>query len=295
MIEKLSLNALKYFYYVATHGSVTVAAEKLFVSQSAVSKQIKNLEHHLDIVLFDRVSKSLVLTAKGELLFSCCQHVFMRLDDCLIDLKNEPPQTKRLVLSCEPTLSMKWLIPRLVEFNQLGYGFDIVLVTAGGHVDFQGESIDLAIRRNDFVWDSRIHHEKIIDEYIVAVRNPNTEDQKTLLLSASRPHLWQELNQSQRLPEVFLSYEHLVLEHFYLCLEGCLAGLGTAVLSIYMIEKELDHQLLTLMHPPVADSSSYHLLSYAPFHEDARKVIFKQWLSQKMLESETRLLSNFVD
>ena len=49
MIEKISLNTLRFFYYVAEYGSVTVAAKKLFVTQSAVSKQIKNLEETLGL------------------------------------------------------------------------------------------------------------------------------------------------------------------------------------------------------------------------------------------------------
>ena len=47
MIERLSLNSLKFFYYVARYDSVTIAAEKLFVTQGAVSKQLKNLEEVL--------------------------------------------------------------------------------------------------------------------------------------------------------------------------------------------------------------------------------------------------------
>ncbi len=47
MIERLSLNSLKFFYYVARYDSVTIAAEKLFVTQGAVSKQLKNLEEAL--------------------------------------------------------------------------------------------------------------------------------------------------------------------------------------------------------------------------------------------------------
>ena len=88
MIEKISLNALKFFYYVAEYGSVTLASQKLFVTQSAVSKQIKNLEDTLDLSLFNRVNKKLVLTANGNVLFSCCQQVFAKLDDCLVDLSN---------------------------------------------------------------------------------------------------------------------------------------------------------------------------------------------------------------
>ena len=78
----------------------------------------------------------------------------------------------------------------------------------------------------------------------------------------------------------------MVLEHFYLCIEGCLAGLGTTIVSIFMVEKELSHHFLELIYPPVADSSSYHLLSYYPFYEDERKIVFKDWLKKEMLNSK---------
>lgn len=292
MIEKVPLNSLKAFYYVAAYGSVTIASQKLFVTQSAVSKQIKNLETFLDLTLFDRVNKKLVLTTEGTTLFTCCQQVFSKLDDCLIEITQQDHQKKQLVLSCEPTISMKWLIPRLAEFNALNHGFEIVLLTGGGAVDFQEKSIDIALRRNDFEWGSDIFHEKIAEEYVVAVRNIRTEQTNTVLLTSSRPNLWQQLHKSKLVNSEILSYEHMVLEHFYLCIEGCLAGLGTAIVSIFMVEKELSHQFLALVQPPVADGSSYHLLSYYPFHEDERKVIFKDWLKKEMQSSQEYFIKN---
>ena len=59
MIERISLNSLKFFYFVAKYGSVTLAAKKLFVTQSAVSKQTYNLEEALNTTLFDRKIKHL--------------------------------------------------------------------------------------------------------------------------------------------------------------------------------------------------------------------------------------------
>lgn len=290
MIEKVPLNSLKAFYYVAAYGSVTIASQKLFVTQSAVSKQIKNLETFLDLTLFDRVNKKLVLTTEGTTLFSCCQQVFSKLDDCLIEITQQTHQKKQLVLSCEPTISMKWLIPRLAEFNALNHGFEIVLLTGGGAVDFQAHNIDIALRRNDFEWGKEVFHEKIIEEYIVAVRNTRTAQTNTLLLTASRPNLWQHINSSKLVTRNILSYEHMILEHFYLCIEGCLAGLGTAIVSIFMVQKEVSHQLLELVQSPVADSSSYHLLSDEPFYKDERKVIFKAWLKKEMISSKAQFM-----
>ncbi len=292
MIEQLSLNTLKYFYYVATHGSVTVAAQKLFVTQSAVSKQLKNLEQSLGIVLFDRVNKTLILTQNGEALLSCCQQVFTQLDNCLLTLKTPNVFTQQLVVSCEPTLAMKWLIPRLATFNQLQSGVDIVLLTSGGQVDFQASNVDIALRRNDFAWGGGIVHEKMADEYVVAVRSPNHQPSKRLLLSSSRPQLWQQLTHSKLLGDELLTYETVVLDHFYLCIEGALAGLGTAVVSSYMVEQELNNYLLQKVQPPIADSSSYHVLSATPFFEDDRKMIFKTWLKHEMQKSMQLFLSD---
>ena len=120
MIERISLNSLKFFYFVAKYGSVTLAAKKLFVTQSAVSKQIYNLEEALNTALFDRKNKTLVMTKQGETLLSCCHQVFGQLDECLIQLSQPKTENKQLVLSCEPTLSMKWLIPRLSKFKSSG-------------------------------------------------------------------------------------------------------------------------------------------------------------------------------
>ena len=60
------------------------------------------------------------MTKQGETLLSCCHQVFGQLDECLIQLSQPKTENKQLVLSCEPTLSMKWLIPRLSKFKSSG-------------------------------------------------------------------------------------------------------------------------------------------------------------------------------
>lgn len=279
MVERISLNALKFFYYVAYFGSVTVAADKLHVTQSAVSKQIKNLEQLLNIQLFDRVNKSLKLTESGKTLYACCENVFKQLDACLIDLQ-QPMKKTQLVVSCEPTLSMKWLIPKLANFNASEFGFEIVLLTAGGAVDFKQKGIDVAIRRNDFDWGEHIYAQKLVDEQMVAVFNPNLLPTPTLFLSSSRPQLERFIAQAS-LGDV-ASYEKRYLEHFYLCIEAALAGLGTAWVSAMMVEKELQAGLLISTTPPILDGSAYYLLSDTPFEQDAQKVAFLAWLRQQL-------------
>lgn len=288
MIERISLNSLKFFYFVAKCGSVTKAAEYLFVTQSAVSKQIYNLEGALNLKLFERKNKSLILTAQGQILFDCCQRIFNQLDDCLVGLKQH--QNKPFILSCEPTFSMKWLIPRLSQFKALGHDFDVILLTGGGRVDFENHQIDLAIRRNDFDWEEHIFSSKIADEFIVAVQSGHQRIIDHLLISKSRPNLFQNLYKHSDLKKILVESTKVELEHFYLCLEGCIAGLGATIMSIYMIEKELQNHVLKKISPLIQDGSAYYLLSNTAFEHDQRKIIFLDWLKQQMKECQSRLL-----
>ena len=89
------------------------------------------------------------MTEQGEIFIKLLPSSFGQLDECLIELSQPKTENKQLVLSCEPTLSMKWLIPRLSKFKKLGHDFEVVLLT-GGVVDFEKDNIDIAIRRNDF-------------------------------------------------------------------------------------------------------------------------------------------------
>lgn len=251
MIERLSLNSLKFFYYVARYESVTIAAEKLFVTQGAVSKQLKNLDETLGYALFSREGRSLILTDQGRILFECCQQVFQQIDQCLIQLQGEKKSQNILIVSCEPTIAMKWLIPRLGKFKQLYPNIEVGLLTSGGAVDFDTQNIDLALRRNDFDWGKAVYSEKIADEYMLCVGKQNTQLVDQIFISSSRPKLWQKFLEVQngRFNELTKS----VLEHFYLCIEASIAGLGASVVSAYMVEREIKYQMLEKLSPVYKD------------------------------------------
>lgn len=83
----------------------------------------------------------------------------------------------------------------------------------------------------------------------------------------------------------------MTLEHFYLCIEACLAGLGATVVSGYMVEKELDFQMFDMLTPINPDGSAYYLLSAAPFEDDLHKVLFKNWLIEEMRVSQSKFMA----
>lgn len=313
MIERLNLNAFKFFYFVAQCGSITQAAEILCVTQGAVSKQIQALEQRLNLTLFLRSHKKMTLTMEGQQLYSTCQQIFELLDQRLIQLQQTPLQAMPLAVSCEPTLAMKWLIPRLADFQQRYPSIEISLLTAGGAVDWQKHPIDLALRRDDFEFSPHLYAEKIAAEYMLCVSKPDasasartrlqasqffvssttTQPDQTVFVSSSRPSIWQDFNQQLSNRNLAIQLKPKSLQHFYLCLESSLAGLGASIASIYMLEKELQHHMLQARCPIYADQSSYYLLSALPFEQDPRKICFKNWLIEQMQLTAHYILNTF--
>jgi DNA-binding transcriptional LysR family regulator len=66
------------------------------------------------------------------------------------------------------------------------------------------------------------------------------------------------------------------LEHFYLCIEACLAGLGATIVSAYTVEKEIKYKMFNILSPVYQDG--FILLSNQPFENDIRKILFRDWL-----------------
>ena len=88
----MNLNQLKYFYAVCIYGSLSAAAEYLYISQPSLSASIKSLEKEFGISLFNRRYKGMELTTEGKRLFEMCKDILSRteqLEDIMKDLGNE--------------------------------------------------------------------------------------------------------------------------------------------------------------------------------------------------------------
>ena len=114
-----SFDYYKVFYYAASSGSITLAAQKLFLSQPTVSRSIQNLEHDLGCTLFIRSKKGILLTPEGEVLYRhisrACQHIFAAENE-LSSLQAMDSGTIRLGAS-EMTLH-NYLLPRFRQFHE---------------------------------------------------------------------------------------------------------------------------------------------------------------------------------
>lgn len=279
-----SLNAIRVFEVAARHLSLVKAAEELHVTHGAVSRQIKQLEENLGVELFERRNRAIFLTRAGLSLQGTCTDIMRQLEAGLRQLKQTDDQP--LVVSCEPTIAMRWLIPRLGKFRQLHPELEIHLFAAGGAVDLRHGHIDLALRRNDFAWDASYHVAKVAQELIAPVCVPNLLkqgklqlNQQCLLHTATRPDAWP---QWQKLSvQTVRGKSRATYEHFYLSLQAACAGLGVAMASVYMVEDEIRSSQLLAPHAFMADGTDYVLLSAQPFDVDKRRLAFLTWLQQE--------------
>ena len=269
------LNALRYFDIAAETESFVRAAEYLHVTHGAVSRQVRLLEESLGVELFDRRNRALFLTRAGRELQATTRTIFEQLEQTVQRL-HPPAHDNVLVVSCEPTIAMRWLIPRLPRFHAAHPDLQLHLVAAGGPVDFARAGVDLALRRDDFHWDRQLHSLKICDEWIGPVAKAGFKGRR-LLHSATRPDAWatwlrlsgQSLQQGERSD----------FEHFYLSLQAASAGLGLAIASALMVRDELDNAQLQAPFGFLRDGSSYHLLSPRPLDDGGKRQRFAQWVS----------------
>ena len=108
----MTLMQLKCFWTVGTVGSFTNAAETLFISQSAVSKNVAALEQELLFPLFDRSGKTATLTAGGRRMLEYCGQVIKMLDDM-------GAEAKEIRRACFQTIKSGWPACRQCRFSTL--------------------------------------------------------------------------------------------------------------------------------------------------------------------------------
>lgn len=279
-IDRLPWQALKFFYHVARLGRLDAAAAHLCVTSGAVSKQIKGLEQALGMALFGKQGRHVVLTPAGKQLQDACTLHYAALGQALTQMA---VLQSDLRVSCEPTLAMRWLIPRLPDFKQQHPDINVVILAAGGAVDFAGQHVDVAIRRNDFVWPKQLFAEHLVDEWMAPVNKSGAQEQ-TQLHSLSRPHAWQQWlhTHSMAAPTQSVSFEH-----FYLALQAATAGLGMAMASVLMVADDVQQGILTAVGDFAGDGSAYYLLSARDMQVDAKTQVFLQWLRRAMQDTIT--------
>lgn len=129
----------------ARHLSFTKAGEELFLTQSAVSRQVQALEGALGVRLFERKTRALLLTAAGRSVYRTAQDVLGRIDASTRALRGTA-DIRTITLTTTPGFASLWLIPRLARFVNAHPGIDVRTSATNQRVDLERSEVDIAIR-----------------------------------------------------------------------------------------------------------------------------------------------------
>ena len=165
------LKALPAFEQAASHLSFSAAARELNLTHGAISRQMKSLETHLGVRLFRRLNRRLELTDAGAAFLPAARTALDVVEASAARL-SAGTRAGPLVVSCLPTFMMRWLIPRLYDFNARHPAIDVRLSASSAAVDFAREGVDVAIRMGAPPWPDGIEAHPFMNEEIGPVCSP---------------------------------------------------------------------------------------------------------------------------
>lgn len=286
-----SLGALQCFDAAARQLSFTRAAEELNITQSAVSRQIRLLEEFLGRALFHRIKQRLVMTDAGEAYARDIRDVLDRAEAATLALMAYSGTSGALNLAILPTFGSRWLVPRLGSFTTRYPEIQLNLLTRLKPFDFAKEEIDVAIHFGDTSWPGVEYHH-LMNEVTVPIcapsllagrclKGPGDLMSFTLLQHSTRPDAWANWFEAVGEPSIN-AVKGPRFEQFYMVIQAALAGLGMAVLPLFLVQDELaSGRLVVAVDRPVPSRNAYYLV-HPNSKRDAYPVkVFKDWLLEQ--------------
>ncbi|MBV8657283.1 MAG: transcriptional regulator GcvA [Burkholderiales bacterium] len=292
------LNALRAFESAARLESFSAAANELFVTHGAVSKQIKLLEEWLGVQLFVRTGGRVKLTEPGWRYLVQVQDGLDIIANATAQLQR-PNQQRRLVINSIPTLAMYWLLPRLTAFQREHPEIELRLTTSDRDISRLDAPFDVAIRRGPGDWPGYIA-KPFLDEWELPVCSPKLLAQTplrcaadlanhTLLHADTRPTAWQRWLTLAGVPEL-KPVATQQFDHFYLALQAAMDGLGVALGPMPMMQAELDAgSLVSPIAEPVVPVRGYCWIVPRGMIKDPAIDAFCGWLEGTARELKAEL------
>ena len=139
-----SLDLLRGFEAAARHLSFTKAAVEVFLTQSAVSRQVQTLEEQLGTPLFERLHRQIRLTPAGHRLFRAAAEAMRLIDEAAAEIRSGPGTS--VTVSCTMGFASLWLVPRLMDFRAECPQIDIHIAANNKILDVDRERVELAVR-----------------------------------------------------------------------------------------------------------------------------------------------------
>lgn len=292
MLQSLpSLHGLTVFATAATAGSFSKAAEHLFVTQGAVSRQIAQLEDDLGCALFVRHKKGLRLTPEGQHLLPVVHDTLFRLAGVCEGLR---VMGQVLVLRMPPTFTARWFLPLLPELRALLPDVDIRITTHDAwEPDFDHSDVDAAVVQGSGKW-SGVELLPLMPEVLTPVCTPQLaarikipQDVLRLPLLHCNPFdAWPSWLQSVDIQDK-AGRRGQTFDTLDLALSAAARGQGVAMGDLNLIRESLsDGVLVAPFAQSVEQGLSYYLV-YPPDKGRLPKVrVLHEWMSSKITQTQ---------
>jgi LysR family transcriptional regulator, glycine cleavage system transcriptional activator len=281
------LNAIKAFEAAARLGSFTRAAAELNVTHGAVSRQVRLLENWLGTRLFLRTSRNAVPTRAGSDLLAEAGPALDRLAAISQRVQKNAPTRGLLHVSALPTFAMRWLIPRLPEFQRNHPGLELRIVTASTPAEQFRMAVDAVIsgpsRQPGWVGKRFLGEARLpaLSPDLISrcsLRTPADLERHTLLHAATLREAWPRWLAAAGVPDLKPAHDQ-VFEHFYFAIQAALEGLGVVMGPLALISDELRAgRLLTPIWEPTTRTRGYFFYAPESSSDAAAVVALRQWL-----------------
>ena len=293
----LDWDKLRIFHTAAESGSFTHAAEKLNMSQSAVSRQISALEEDLGLKLFIRHARGLVLTEVGEQLFRTAHRMHWELQQVETQMsESQEVPTGPLLVTTTVGIGSTWLSSRLDEFLKLYPLIQLEIRLNDSELDLAMREADVAIRLH------RPNQSEMIQRKLFTVHNhfyasrdyvekhgaPEAVDQldqhKIISFGEPVPSYLGDINYLERLgrPDSSPRRAAMKVNAIYGMMQACRAGIGIAMLPDYVTENEAK---LTRILPGIELPAYEAYFVYPPALKNSKRVgVFRDFVVGKARE-----------
>jgi DNA-binding transcriptional LysR family regulator len=293
----LDWDKLRIFHTAAESGSFTHAAEKLGMSQSAVSRQISALEDDLGLKLFIRHARGLVLTEVGEQLFRTAHRMHWELQQVETQMsESQDAPTGPLIVTTTVGIGSTWLSSRIDEFLRLYPQIQLEIRLNDAELDLAMREADVAIRLH------RPNQSEMIQRKLFTVHNhfyaaqsyiedtgvpksvEDLDNHRIISFGEPVPSYLGDINFLERLGRPDNSPRRAILRvnAIYGMMQAARAGIGIAMLPDYVTEKE-DGLVRVLSEIEIPEYEAYFV--YPPALKNSKRVgVFRDFLVGKARE-----------
>ncbi|NTF45516.1 LysR family transcriptional regulator [Rhizobium rhizogenes] len=279
---------LQAFECAARHQNFSRAAEELNLTQSAVSRQISELEQQTGLKLFERVRQRVVLSEAGLRLLPEVKDLLLRSERLMIGAVASGQMKLSLKVATLPTFGTRWLVPRLGHFLEEHRDVAVTVESRSKPFSFDEDNFDLAIHYGLPAWAGAVAT-FLCNETVLPVASrqlagrlklggPEDLSLAPLLHLTTRPKLWAQWFDLHKLPTEH-AYPGARFDQFSMIIAAAISGLGVALLPTYLIEEELQTgALLPLFELPMSTENSYYVVMPEKKQTNEIAMLFQDWL-----------------